>query len=256
MGPLAGKVAFVTGAGRGIGRAIAERLHREGARVALGGRDEGPLRAVAASLGEGARAYRLDVRDRAQVDTVFPRAARDLGGLHILVNNAGLGGNTPIDSDDDERWEAIVATNLTGPWICARAAARLIPDRAGGRIVNIASVLGKFGVAGKAAYCASKHGVIGLTRALAVELAPRGISVNAVCPGWVDTEMAVSGMKETAEMLGISYETWRRQSIEAVPLRRFVSPEEVAGMVAYLCRPESEGVTGQALSICGGQTVF
>jgi NAD(P)-dependent dehydrogenase (short-subunit alcohol dehydrogenase family) len=254
--PLEGKTALITGAGRGIGRAIAVRLHASGAKVALCGRHEGAVRAVAATLGAGARAYRCDVRDRAMVDATVARAADDFGGLHILVNNAGLSGHTPIDSEDDELWSAILETNLTGVWNCTRAAVRYMPQGGDARIINISSVLGKFGVAERAAYCAAKHGVIGFTRAAAVELAGRGIAVNAVCPGWVDTEMAKESMQESSRRLGIDEGEYRRRALEAVPQKRMLDAAEVASLVHYLCLPESRGITGQALSICGGQTVF
>lgn len=251
---LAGKVAFITGGGKGIGRAVAERLHREGAKVAISGRDERALRATVEVLGDRVRAFALDVRNRAEVERAVERVAADFGGIDILVNNAGISGHTPIDSDDDERWRAILDTNLTGVWYCTRAAVRHMGD--GGRIINVSSVLGKFGVPAYTAYCASKHGVIGFTRALALELAPRGISVNAICPGWVETDMAVFGMTETAKRLGKSYEEFRREALDAVPQKRMLEPAEVAGLVAYLCLPESRGITGQAISICAGQTTF
>jgi 3-hydroxybutyrate dehydrogenase len=255
-GPLEGRVAFITGGGKGIGRAIADRLSREGARVAICGRDEGALRMALAALGEGARAYSLDVRSRPEVERALERAVADLGGLDFLINNAGAGGSTPIDSEDDERWHRILESNLTGAWHCTRAALRYLRPHAGARIINVSSVLGKFGVAGSAAYCAAKHGLIGFTRAVALELAPRGIAVNAICPGWVETEMAAARLVEIAQAEGRSVEEARERAMAEVPQKRFLDPSEVAGLVLYLCLPESKGVTGQAISICGGQTYF
>jgi NAD(P)-dependent dehydrogenase (short-subunit alcohol dehydrogenase family) len=255
-GPLEGRVAFITGGGKGIGRAIAERLCREGARVAICGRDEGALREVLTGLGESGRAYSLDVRSRPEVERAVERAVADLGGLDFLVNNAGTVGSTPIDSEDDERWHGILETNLTGTWHCTRAALRYLRPHAGARIVNVSSVLGKFGVAGSAAYCAAKHGLIGFTRAVALELAPRGIAVNAICPGWVETEMAAARLAEIAQAEGKSAEEARERATAEVPQKRFLEPSEVAGLALYLCLPESKGVTGQAISICGGQTAF
>lgn len=255
-GKLSGKVAVVTGGARGIGRAIAERLLAEGARVAITGRDAASIEAAAAELGAEARGYALDVRDRAEVDGVVARAARELGdgALHILVNNAGVAGHTPVDGEDDALWHEILATNLSGLWYCTRAALRHM--QADARVIHLASVLGKFGVPGSSAYCASKHGVIGLARAQAIELAGRGIPVNAVCPGWVDTEMARASMERQAKEAGLTYQAFRAQALAAVPQQRMMAPSEVAALVYFLCLPESRGITGQALSIDGGQTTF
>lgn len=253
---LAGKAALITGGGKGIGRAIAARLAAAGARVAVVGREEDALRAAAEGIGDAARAYACDVRDRAAVDETVDHAAADLGGLDFLVNNAGVSGLTPITDPDDETWRAVVETNLHGAWYATRAAFRHLRGREGARILFVSSVLGKFGVPAYTAYCASKHALIGMTRALAIELAPHGIAVNAVCPGWVETEMARGSIERQARAQGLSPEEFRRRAVEAVPQRRMLDPEEVAGLVLYLCLPESKGITGQAISIDGGQTTF
>jgi len=159
-----------------------------------------------------------------------------------------------MDDPDDSRWRDILETNLTGMYLVTKEVLRIMKD-SGGRIINISSVLGKFGVPGYSAYCASKHGMIGFTRALALETAHRGITVNAICPGWVDTEMARSGMKDSAAYQGISVEEFKKQAMEAVPIRRFIDAEEVAQLVLYLASDKGSGITGQAINICGGQTM-
>ena len=193
--PLADKVAFVTGASRGIGEAIARRLSAEGARVVLAARDVEACERHAVEMrgaGQQAMAVACDVTDPGSVSAAIGVAVARWTHIDILVNNAGLGGRTPLDDPDDARWDAILATNLTAMFRVIREASPHLSE--GGRIVNLSSVLGRFGVPGFAAYCASKHGVIGLTRALALELAPRQITVNAICPGWVETEMARRGV--------------------------------------------------------------
>ncbi len=246
--------ALVTGASRGIGRAIATRLLEGGGVVAVTGRSLDALREIEREFPGRAHALRMDVRDRAQVDAAVAAAAGALGGFDLVVNNAGIAGHTPIDDASDDRWLDILATNLTGAMRVTRAALPHVPR--GGRIVNVSSVLGKFGVSRMGAYCASKHGLIGWTRALALELAPRDIAVNAICPGWVETDMATLGVVETAASLGKTPEEFRREAIDAVPQKRFLDPSEVAGLVVYLASPEARAVTGQAISICAGQTTF
>ena len=257
-GRLAGKTALVTGAGRGIGRAIALRFAEEGAHVAVGVRRESDGAAVVAeiaSAGGSAQAVFLDVVDAASVATGVERAARPDRRLDILVNNAGAGGPSPFDGDvrSDEAWAHILDVNLTGTWRVCRAARPFLPD--GGRIVNISSVQGRFGVAGMAAYSASKHGVIGLTRTLALELAPRRITVNAVCPGWVDTDLGRSGIMRMGKALKKNVEEAFALAAKMAPLGEVLSPPEIAGLVAYLASPEAKNMTGQALVIDGGQVM-
>jgi NAD(P)-dependent dehydrogenase (short-subunit alcohol dehydrogenase family) len=227
---LEGKHVVVTGAGTGIGRAIAQRLAGEGARLTLLARDEERLRDVV----PGAATRSCDIRDREQV------AAAIAEPLDALVANAGIGG--PNASGDDDRWDDIVQTNLFGTYWCARAAERLLPD--GGRIVVTSSILARIGVPGYTAYCASKAGLLGLVRSLAAELAPRRIQVNAICPGWVNTDMAWQGLDAFEGMT-------RKEAFEAamqeVPLRRMSEPEEIAGTVAWLLSDDAVGVTGQAI---------
>jgi len=161
---------------------------------------------------------------------------------------------TPIDDPDDTRWYAILATNLTGTYLCAKHAVQVMKDGQQGRIINLSSVLGRFGVPGYVAYCAAKHGLIGFTKALALEVAGRGITVNAICPTWVDTAMARQGIEETAPLLGIPAEEFRGRAVQAIPIKRMVEPSEVGALAVYLASPAAAAITGQALNICGGAT--
>lgn len=227
---LEGKHVVVTGAGTGIGRAIAQRLAAEGARLTLMARDESRLRDVV----PGAVTKAVDIRDRDAVYAAFDE------GLDALVANAGIGGpNAPGDGD---RWDDIVNTNLSGTYWCVRAAEPLLPD--GGRVVVTSSILARIGVSGYTAYCASKAGLLGMVRAFAAELAPRGVQVNGVCPGWVNTDMAWQGLSEWPGLT--PDEAWEIAKQE-VPLRRMGEPEEIAGTVAWLLSPDALGVTGQGI---------
>ena len=250
---LAGKAAFVTGASRGIGEAIGKRLAAEGARVVFVARDRDACEKHAAEVraaGGEAIALTCDVTDAGSVEWAIAEAVARFGAIHVLVNNAGLGGPTPLDDKDDSRWDAILATNLTGMFRVTREAAPRIPD--GGRVINMSSVLGRFGVAGLAAYCATKHGVIGLTRAWALELAPRKITVNAICPGWVETEMARSGWRRIASG---DVDKGRDAAARMAPLGVVLEPEEIAGLVAYLASDDARSITGQAIVADGGQVM-
>ncbi|HEY3351115.1 MAG TPA: SDR family NAD(P)-dependent oxidoreductase [Thermoanaerobaculia bacterium] len=258
MGRLAGKNALVTGANKGIGKAIALRLAAEGARVAVAARKEAEAEAVAAEIvkaGGEAQAIVLDVTDAASVATGVERAARPDRRIDILVNNAGLGGPSPLDGDtrSDEAWHAILEVNLTGVWRVLRAANPFLAH--GGRVVNLSSVTGRFGVAGMAAYATTKHGIIGLTRTLALELAPRKITVNAICPGWVDTEMGRSGIARMGKGLGKSRDEAFAFAAKMAPLGEVLTPDEIGGLVVYLASPDARNVTGQALVIDGGQVM-
>jgi len=250
------RTALVTGGGRGIGRAIAHALAGPDTVVAVAGRTRTQLHATAAELerlGGKALAIEMDVASDTSVAAGMKMLREAASRIDILVNNAGVGGGEPVQGSDIQRWRRTIDTNLTGIYLVTRESIALMPE--GGRIVNMSSVLGRFGVPGYTAYCASKHGVIGFTRALALELAPQRITVNALCPGWVDTEMAAEGMRQGADATGKTFEQFRERALGAVPLKRIIQPEEVAELVRFLASPTASAITGQTYNICGGQTM-
>ncbi|HWO43543.1 MAG TPA: SDR family NAD(P)-dependent oxidoreductase [Candidatus Eisenbacteria bacterium] len=254
------KVALVTGGGTGIGKAIALGLAKAGVHVAIASRKASNLQAAprefeAAGISDRLLLVTMDVRNKQDVVRGVSDVAARWDTIHILVNNAGISGLSLITDEDDSRWYDIVDTNLNGMYLVTKEALKHMPSHAAGRVINISSVLGKFGVAGYTAYCTTKHGIIGFTRALALEVVDRGITVNTVCPGWVETEMAAQGIRETAELQGISAEQFKALAISRVPIQRFLEADEVAELVCYLASEQAGGITGQAINICGGQTM-
>ncbi len=241
---------LITGGSRGIGRACALHLARtEAAHLVLLGRDAAALAATAEAVrqaGGRADSFVADVTDRAGLAKI----ARDLGPLDGLIAAAGISGMTPVDGEGDAFFDEILATDLTGPWNTVRACLPRLGS--GGRIVLVASVLGRFGVPGYGAYCAAKHGLIGLAKALALELIDRGIVVNAVAPGWVDTAMAQTGISQIAAATGQSEAQFRAQAEAAVPVKRFFQPEEIAHGIAWLLDPANTMQVGQCLNLDGG----
>jgi len=258
MNLLQDRVALVTGGSRGIGQAIARALAERGARVAICSRDAGAVRRAADEISPGGGrvlATRADVAEKADVRALVRDIVTRWGQVHILVNNAGISARTPIESEDDARWLQVLSVNVVGAYYVTREVLGHMPNHDGGRIINISSVLGRFGVPAYTAYCTAKHGIIGFTRALALEVVGRGITVNAICPGWVETEMAALGMRETAAATGMSQEEFRRQALAMVPIQRILEPKEIADLAAYLASDASAGMTGQTVNLCGGQVM-
>jgi NAD(P)-dependent dehydrogenase (short-subunit alcohol dehydrogenase family) len=250
--PLAGQHALVTGGGRGIGAAISEALAGAGARVTLLGRTAAELARAAARM-PGAMAVTADVTDAAAVERAFGQARRAAGEISILVNNAGLAKSRAMAKSDAAFWRDVLAVNLDGAYHCTRAAlpAMLAANR--GRIVNVSSTAGLRGYAYCTAYCAAKHGVVGLTRALALEVAKTGITVNAVCPGYTDTGVVRDAIRNISEKTARSESDARESLVSFNPQQRLVRPEEVANAVLWLCLPGSESMNGQSLAIAGGE---
>jgi ketoreductase len=249
---------LVTGGSRGIGKAIAGALAREGVKVAVCARDAEAVRKAADEISPGdgrVLGFRADVSDKADVRNLVRTVVARWGQIHILVNNAGVNARIPIESDDDLRWRAVLDSTVLGAYYVTREVLRHMPDHAGGRIINLSSILGRFGVPGYTAYCTAKHGIIGFTRALALEVAGRGITVNAICPGWVETDMADLGMRETAAVLGITKDEFRRQALDAVPIKRILDPKEIADLALYLASDAASGMIGQAIALDGGQVM-
>lgn len=255
MKRLHDRVAFITGGGSGIGRAIAERFAAEGARVAISGRRKdklaGTVKAIEAAGGR-ARAYELDVRDVAAIDRVVAQVAKDHGGLDVLVNNAGISGPTPVETVTYEQWRDILSTNLDGAYFCARAALRHMKDHADARVINIATIGAAVPFPGWTAYCASKSGLVGVTRCLAIEVAPRGITVNAILPGWVESDMQDAGVKHIASAMGKSVDDAMPIILSQVPLGRMSQPEEIAALAVHIASHEGRGMTGSSTVVSNG----
>lgn len=254
---LTGKHALVTGGSRGIGLEIARQLLAQGARVTLVGRDTAALVEAAASLNdaENVTTVTFDVADAQAVADGFARAAAHFGPVDILVNNAGQAGAAPFMKTDDALWQRMLDVNLTGAYHCLQAALPDMVQAGWGRVVNIASTAGLTGYRYVSAYCAAKHGLVGLTRALALELATSGVTVNAVCPGFTDTDMASQAVGNIMSKTGRSEEQARSALAAGNPQQRLVQPAEVAHAVVWLCMPQSSAMNGQSVAVAGGEVM-
>lgn len=255
MDSLAGHHALVTGGGSGIGAAVALALADAGARVTVLGRRAGPVDALAAQRPDRFHAVTADVADAAQVATAFAQARERFGPIAILVNNAGQAHSAPFLKTDLALWNRMLSVNLTGTLVCTQAA---LPDMlaAGwGRIVNVASTAGLVGYAYVSAYCAAKHGVVGLTRALALEVAKKGITVNAVCPGYTETELLRESVAKVVATTGRSEAQAWAEFAAGNPQGRLVQPGEVADTVRWLCGPGASSIHGQSIAVAGGEVM-
>ena len=252
---LEGKKALITGGGRGIGRAIALRFADAGADVAVVARTRAEIDAVAEEIkskGRRSLAITCDVGDSQNVEDALKRAARVLGGVDILVANAGALIHAPLGETTNAVWEEVMRVNLNGVFYAFRAAIEGMSGRGWGRLIAISSVSGKIGGANRSAYHAAKHGVLGLVRSVALEAAGAGVTVNAICPGFVDTKLIAASGKDFARYAGEGEETTMRRFREDIPMGRFLAPEEIAAMALYLASEEAGGITGQAYTIsCG-----
>jgi NAD(P)-dependent dehydrogenase (short-subunit alcohol dehydrogenase family) len=243
--------AVVTGGGSGIGAAIAAAMSEAGSRVTLMGRNADRLKDKAAEL--GTQFQLADVTDRDSVATAFAASAKQNGTVTILVNNAGAATSAPFGKMDDDLWDGLIAVNLTGVYNCTRAVIDAMAELGSGRIVNIASTAALKGYAYVSAYCAAKHGVVGLTRALALEYARKGVTVNAVCPGYTNTEIVAKAIDKIVTATGRSRDEALAELVKVNPQQRLVEPQEVAATVMWICRQES--ITGQSIAVAGGEVM-
>jgi meso-butanediol dehydrogenase/(S,S)-butanediol dehydrogenase/diacetyl reductase len=256
MESLEGRVALVTGGGRGIGRAVALALARAGVHVAVAARTVPEIEAVAsevAALGRRTYFFPLDMADRAMIAAAPGQVAAALGPVDILVNNAGVHASEPVHELTDAAWDALLAVNLTGPALLCRACLPGMYDRGWGRVLNVASVAGKVGLKYGSAYAASKHGLIGLTRSLALEGARKGVTANAICPSWTETKMMDDAVEAVALHTQRTEAEARKAILRSNPMGRAALPEEVADVAVLLAA--SPIITGQAVHVDGGEVM-
>ena len=257
--PLAGRHALVTGGARGIGAACAQALLLRGARVTLAGRDASALATAVAGMralaGDNVGMTVIDVTDEASVHAGFAQAAQHFGRIDILINNAGQAAPAPFGKTAAALWQRMLDVNLTGTFHCTQAALPGMLEAGWGRIVNVASTAGLIGYRYVSAYVAAKHGVIGLTRALALEVATKGVTVNAVCPGYTETDIVRDAVANIVARTGRSEAQARAELAAGNPQKRLVQSDEVASAVAWLCLPESAAMNGQSIAVAGGEVM-
>ena len=253
--PSAPRHALVTGGGQGIGAAIAHLLVRRGMRVTVLGRRLATGQVLAAEPPDLLHAVAADVANASEVAAAFADAVVRFGRVDVLVNNAGQAESAPFLKMDEVLWRRMLDVNLTGTMLCTQAALPGMLEAGWGRIVNVASTAGQVGYAYVSAYCAAKHGVVGLTRALALEVASKGITVNAVCPGYTDTEIVRASIERVVAKTGRREQEARAAFVQSNPQGRLVAPQEVADAVAWLCSEGASAITGQALSVSGGEVM-
>ena len=257
QGKLIGQVSIVTGAGRGIGRGIARALAEAGARVAVADVDGMATEATTRALrteGRDALGLAVDVSRLPAVEQIVETVLRQWGRIDILVNNAAVSDSTPALELTDEAWQRMIAVNLTGVFLCSQIVGRHMVSREYGRIVNISSIASQFGAPGSTAYAATKAGVLGLTRVMAVEWGSYGVTVNAVCPGNIDTEFLREALAWRAASRGLSVDQVIQTIVAKTPASRLGMPADVAAMVLFLASPEAGFVTGQVINVCGGRS--
>jgi NAD(P)-dependent dehydrogenase (short-subunit alcohol dehydrogenase family) len=256
---LEGQHAVVTGGSRGIGAAVARALAERGAKVTVMSRSLDELRQQADSLRSEINAtitaIVCDVTDQTSIRNAFAQAAEQNGAIEVLVNNAGAAEGVPFAKMTRDIWDRMIAVNLTSTYMCSAEVVPAMLAAKRGRIINIASTAGLRGYKTMTAYCAAKHGVVGLTRALALETAKHGITVNAVCPGYTDTDLTDGSVSHLAAVFKVTEDDARAMLVRTIPRGSLITPAEVASAVSWLCAPEASAVTGIALPIAGGEIV-